>query len=226
MTVRETAPPRGGALTTYFGVLFDPTTAFATLENQPTWGWALSLSIVLVAIGGTLVAPASAHIMQGITETTPDVTALIKNLLFAVLGVGVSCLLVTAILVLSTVLGGGRVSFVHAWALACNCAVITGVASVLNGAIVFGRGPTAAVTMGDLFVLASLKFLATSPFLRAFLYTYNAFNIWYYIIATIGFARVLHVGYRQSVITVLVISLFSALLAGTLTAIQTGTLKL
>jgi hypothetical protein len=226
MTVRENATPRRGALTTYFDVLLDPLRAFAALEGRPTWGWAFVLSALLIAAAGMLASPAQDHVQQ--VGPTPLVTVLLRNLAFGPVDAVISCLFVSAMLFVSGVLSKRRVSFVYAWALACNCCLILGIAAAVNGYMIAARGYDAATTGGDLFVLPSLKFLvsAGSPILRAVLYSYNAFNIWYDVILTVGFVHVFHVSSRQAIVTVVAITIVGAIIAGALTAVQTGAIRL
>jgi hypothetical protein len=229
MAVRETSetsPRRGGALTTYFSILLDPLDAFAALESRPTWAWAFVLSALLIAAAGMLASPAQDHIQQ--VRPTPLVTVLLKNLAFGPVDAVISCLFVSSMLFVSSVLSKRRVSFVYAWALACNCCLILGIAAAVNGYMIAAKGYDAATTRGDLFVLPSLKFLvsAGSPILRAVLYSYNAFNIWYDVLLAVGFVYVFHVSNRQAIVTVVAITIIGAIVAGTLTAVQTGLIRL
>lgn len=65
MDVTESARPN--AFSTLAATLIAPQEAFAAIQEQPQWRWALAVTIGLAALGTVLITPASRHVMEAVS---------------------------------------------------------------------------------------------------------------------------------------------------------------
>jgi hypothetical protein len=226
----STPAERPSGLATYFKVLFSPGDAFATLARFPMWGWAAIGGIVLTLIGVVILMPATLHFTHAVQAQRlsqmpadqaatarqamakiPDIVYQASGLVGGFIVVWLFWLVGAVIYVIGAALTGGEAKFLGAWVIAVNIYIIGAVGSVINNVIVMLRGADNVNTQGDLLALPSLTMLVHgSPKLEAFLYGFNIFNIWLYIVAVIALERVMKMSRGASIATVVVLALLGA----------------
>lgn len=198
----STAPPSANAFKTIVDTIVAPSEAFQAIRSNPTWGWALTIAILLAAISAFLMVPAFLHatisgypamIAQNpqLAQMTPaqqqmGLTMSEKFLpfswVFVIFGIAISVLVSAAIMTLFNALGKGEGSFAKYWAAAANIAVpIAGLGSVITLVIVLARGVSSFSSMVSVqAAMPSLALLApgASTKLMAFLVAFTPFSIW------------------------------------------------
>lgn len=209
------AKPSG--LSTVLNTIASPKEAFESLRVAPTWGWAFLIAAVLGAIGTFLLLPAIQHsaeitfAAQAATDPrfasmTADQLAAAKRIqaiiinfspFFVVIGLAITLLIQTVIMLIFNIIGRGTGSFKTLWAAATNIAVpVFGIGTIIVGVIALVRGADAFTTQQSVQqVMPSLAMIAphTSAKLTAFLSTFTPFSLWgaaLIILAMLNVARV------------------------------------
>jgi hypothetical protein len=226
----STSPERPNGLATYLKVLYAPGEAFTALSRVPTWGWAAILGIVLTLVGTIILTPATthfAHVMQErqLAQMPADQAAIARQriaslpqwvipmsgIVGAVIVIWLVWLIGAVIYVVGAAVTGGEARFAGAWAIAVNIYIIGAVGSIVNAIIVVMRGADNVNAQSDLYGLPSLATLVSGPpKLAMFLYGFNIFNVWLYIVAVIALERVMKMSRGAAIATVVVLALLGA----------------
>jgi hypothetical protein len=221
------AKPNG--LATYFGIIFGPGEAFATLTRTPTWGWAAIAGMIFFAAQAVITMPEVLKVTQiGFAQSLAQMPAdqradasttfagILHNLPpYAIAGSAVVpwvlWLIAAVVLFVGSSIGKGSTNFAQAWILAVNAFVIVGLTAMVNSIIVAMRGPDAIVHPSDAYAIPSLGLLAqTQPKLFAFLYAFNPLQLWFYAVVGIGLQIVMRLKPAAAWITVAVFALIVA----------------
>jgi hypothetical protein len=219
------APARESGLATCVNVVIAPRAAFALLNRVPMWGWAACIGFILIVGGGLLALPATMHFTriaqeQQLAQLSADQRAAAEQ----VIGNGsfiatviaitlvfvpwISWLITAVVFMIGAAIGGGEARFKLAWTASVNVWLIGGIGSVVNGIIMALRGPESAVKAIDLQALPSLGMLAGGNIkLAAFLYAYNVFNLWLYVLSVIALELTLKASRTPAIAIVVVLSL-------------------
>jgi hypothetical protein len=203
----EAAPtPKASGLKTALDTVLAPKEAFESLRRTPTWGWALLVTIVLLAAGFALQRPAAVHAQAGTTRQmlatspflagTPPETkqrmierALHPSAVSAAIGflsllavLFIACLFNALILLGGTALGEGTATFATLWAGSVNIAIPTlGLGALTLGIICTVRGPDAFATTAEMMhAVPGLALLApgATGALAGFLGAISVFTLW------------------------------------------------
>jgi hypothetical protein len=207
--IDATSPKRSG-LAIVWDVIVAPADAVAALREATHWKWAFLIVCVLGLAGALLQIPASVH-MIGATLAEraahdPNLAAMSPAsqahivaqteqiqryawLFFPVIAF-LGVLIAAGVMLLGSTIAKGSGTFARLFGLAANVAVINfGIAYLLIGVLVALRGPDAFSTQRDIAtVLPSLAWMApsASPKLATFLAAFNPFQIWSFILLTMG----------------------------------------
>ncbi len=202
MATDSSALPKANGLKTVLDTIVAPKDAFEALRTTPTFGWALSITIVLSALATYLMVPAIQHGLSAgwadMMAKNPQTASLTPaqtqmqlaiaskfvsfNWVFAVVIVPIYCLIEAVVMLIFNAIGRGSGSFVKYFAAACNIAVpVAGIGNVVLAAIVLMRGAESFSTPQSVqWAMPSLAFLAPAGNIKltALLATVTPFTIW------------------------------------------------
>jgi hypothetical protein len=227
------APPpaeRANGLQTYLKVFYAPSEAFTTLARVPTWGWAAIAGVVLTLVSSVILMPATLHYThiaqeQSLSQMSADQAAAaretmakIPSLVYEIGGV-VGAIIVpwlvwlvgASVFLIGAALGGGEARFKNAWVSAVNTYGVAAIGSIISAIIVALRGADNVNSTMDLYASPSLAMLVHgSPKVAAFLYAFNVFNLWYYVVVIIALEHMLKLSRIAAIVTVVILALLSA----------------
>ena len=241
-TAPTATPPstteRANGLATYFAVLTSPKAAFEQLRRTPMWGWAALLTLAIVIVAAFLLHPATVHSTQVFDQqmighvsadqkaqveariNQQNQNALWRPLVNSVVGIFVSWLVVALVALLAASAGGGDARFKPAWVTAVNASFPGVLGQLVNALIIYIRGPLSVNSFADLNALPSLAPLGGSnAVLSAFLGTINPFQIWYFIVLTIGIQSVLGTKRAPAITASVIVWFLGGLLFAALAAV-------
>jgi hypothetical protein len=202
MSVSAPVANKANGLTTVINVITSPKEAFETLRIAPTWGWALLIAVVLMAIGQYLATPATIHAVQTsfpqqiasnpqLAGMTPEQQQRALNMsvsvvrfvwIFTPIWVLLGALVATIVMIVFKAIGRGDAGFKQLWCAAMNIAVVSaGIYSLIAGLIALVRGPaTYNSTMDAYRAVPGLTWLAPHAGIKtiAFLSAFNVIGIW------------------------------------------------
>ncbi|MDQ6824653.1 MAG: YIP1 family protein [Candidatus Eremiobacteraeota bacterium] len=229
-TLHPSEKPNG--LGTYVSILTTPRAAFSQLTAAPTWGWAALIGIVLTLAAAIISLPVQIHLANAMQQAQvsqmpadqqAQAGAAMAKLSWAtpyfiigasLFGPWLGWLITAAVFLAGSAISGGQARWNKAWTAAVNAYIITGVATLVGAIIMRLRGPEMMTTVRDAYTLPSLAMLAHGGAkAAAFLYSYNIFYIWYYVIAVIALEEMMRLRRGSAVVTVVFLSLLGALLA-------------
>lgn len=218
--IAGTTPKSGLALLP--SVILAPKEAFAALRAQPTWVWALLVTIVLAAAGSFLQTGATLHAMtvsmsaqlandptfagmspEKAKEATDRAISLATafgrfGFLFALVTMPIAALIGTVYLLIAKIVAKGEASFKQLFALYCNVLVVSaGLGNLVIGIIVALRPADSFSTITDvLAVVPSLAWAApgASAKLATFLSAFSVFGLWGTALTAIGLIEVAKFG--------------------------------
>jgi hypothetical protein len=189
---------KAGGLNTVLNTIASPKEAFEAIRVAPTWGWAFLIAAILGAIGIFLMLPVIQHSSEMAMNADPrmaqmsadqlaaakKVSAIIINFtpLFTIIGLAISLLIQTVIMLIFNVIGRGSAGFKTLWAAAANIAVPTfGIATIIGGVIARVRGADAFTTPQAVQqIMPSLAWIAPNANHRlvALLSVVTPFSLW------------------------------------------------
>ena len=206
MGLATSEAPKGSGLKTSIDILIAPKDAFEELRVVPTWGWALSVTLVLMVIGYFLTQPAAEHASLGTLTHALATNPLYTNLsdeqkkqmlervahppayqtalglISLVLVLFISTLLNAIILLAGNAIAHGRADFKRLFAGSMNIAVpAMGLYSVTLGVICRVLGAEHfAMTTDVLRAILGLALLAPDATgkLATFLAGIHIFTLW------------------------------------------------
>jgi hypothetical protein len=202
MSVSAPVANKANGLTTVINVITSPKEAFETLRIAPTWGWALLIAVVLMAIGQYLATPATIHAVQTsfpqqiasnpqLAGMAPEQQQRALNMsvsvvrfvwIFTPIWVLLGALVATIVMIVFKAIGRGDAGFKQLWCAAMNIAVVSaGIYSLIAGLIALVRGPaTYNSTMDAYRAVPGLTWLAPHAGIKtiAFLSAFNVIGIW------------------------------------------------
>ncbi|MDQ2908332.1 MAG: YIP1 family protein [Candidatus Eremiobacteraeota bacterium] len=217
MSVEATPAPARSGLAVLWDVIVAPSDAFAALRVRQTWVWAFIAICVLGFVGAWLQLPAGEHVARAIVTQNPThdpkiasltpaqreqiigfstMTTRIAPFLYPI-GAIVAILYGALICLIANAAGKGDATFGRLFAFVANIALIRlGIGACIVGILAALRSPASFGTTRDLLlVLPSLGWLAAgNPKLAAFLYTFNPFQIWTFVLVAIGLPIVARIG--------------------------------
>jgi hypothetical protein len=215
-------------LATYFGVLFSPGEAFATLARTPMWGWAAIIGMLLVVAASTISLPEIMKISQiaqaqAISQMSADQQAQAHQniaafagvarvfiIVFAFIGPWVGWLLAAVVYLIGASASKADVNFGRAWTLAVNAFLVFFLGQLVNAVILATRGPDSIASAADVYAIPSLAMFTHAPKLAAALFAFNPINLWYYAVIAIGLQIVMRMKPTAAWITVAVYALIGA----------------
>jgi hypothetical protein len=200
----ETSAPavKANGLSTVVNTIAAPSEAFETIRVAPTWGWALIVAIVLLAIGTFLQGPAARHAGVAAAQHMMTTSSFFANLspaqkqaaiaragqpspwpyLGQIIALFVIAFFNTLFTLIGNAIGKGQADFKRLWAGSMNIAVPTfALGSIVVGIITMLRGPDAFNSSADIArAMPSLAYLMPngSPGLVAFLSGISIFSLW------------------------------------------------
>jgi hypothetical protein len=224
---------RFNGLAAYLKVLYAPVQAFALLNQTPMWGWAAVAGTLLTMAGTILLSPATLHNMHILQQQElgrlhgemadqfriavsriPDWAYVAAGSLVAVAVVWLLWFLGAVVLVIVAALGHGRPTFLGAWVIVLNSYLIGGLSTIVNAAIILAKGLGDAKAPVDLYAIPSpAAFVHGSPKLALFLYGFNVFYLWYYVVVAIALEHVMKMRRAAAVTVVIILALLGAALA-------------
>ena len=156
----QTAAPKANGLSTLLNVIAAPKEAFEALREAPTWGWALIVSLALFVVGTYLMLPAIHHAQDVAWPaqvaanpklagmSTADLAkmksfgdiAIGLSPIFVIIGIFITMLIQTLIMLVMSAIGKGSGTFKTLWASAWNVAIVAAIGSLLTAIIVVIRG--------------------------------------------------------------------------------------
>jgi len=201
MGVSAPAAAKTGGLSTVVDTIAAPADAFERLHAMPTWGWALIVAIVLLAIGTVMQLPAQHHaataqvqrMVDGpmfATATAEKKQAAIANagktnaftFIGPVLGLFIAVFLNTIFMLIGNAVGRGQADFKRLWCGSMNIAVPTlGIGSIILGIITMIRGASSFdSTLALAQAVPGLGMLVPhgSPTMIAFFSAISVFSLW------------------------------------------------
>jgi hypothetical protein len=193
--------PKASGLQTVLNVISAPKEAFETLREAPTWGWALIITFVLVAIGTFLMLPAMHHAqdlswpqtvasnpsLSGMSEVKLAQAKQFGDMfitfspIFILIGLSIGMLIQSLIMFLFDKIGRGSGTFKSFWASAWNVAAVSaGIGSIIVAIIVLIRGADSFDTQASVQgAMPSLALLAPhAGKLTNFLGVFTPFTLW------------------------------------------------
>ena len=208
MTESPEVAPKANGLQTVLNVIAAPQEAFASLREAPTWGWALIITMILLAITIALSTPASQHATLGFTQHFLNESSFAAKMSDAqkqkmlsdaqnpqmakvLFGAAVQVLIIpflavvfnTLLMLLANVIGKGTGSFKQYWSGSFNILVPSfGLAQLVSGLVLALRGPDSFNSILDIVrAVPSLLWLAPGiqhGYLVGALGTVGVFLIW------------------------------------------------
>jgi hypothetical protein len=202
MGVSAPSAATANGLSTVVDTIAAPGEAFERQRTAPTWGWALTIAVVLMLIGAYLQGPAARHVAVVSTQKMVSTSTLFANQTDAqkqqiveragkpnvfsyvapLIALFIAVFFNTIILLLGNAVGRGQADFKRLWCGSMNIAVPTlGLGALVLGAITMVRG---ADSFDSSLALAqavpSLGMLAThtSAVTAAFLSGISVFTLW------------------------------------------------
>lgn len=229
--------PKANGFKTVVDTIVAPKEAFESIRVAPTWGWALLISIVLVATGSYLITPALVHAYPGTfaqqLATDPRLSGMpqdqqqavlaltLKGLSFAwifgIIVVPISALVAAAIMLIFDKIGHGQGSFGRYWAAACNVSIpVFALGSVIGAVIILLRGADSFSTEQAVQqAVPSLAMLAPGAGVKltAFLAAITPFALWGVGLNVVAMRTIGRVGAVPTWLAAIAILLIPALFA-------------
>lgn len=200
MAVDAQRPP-ANALKTAWDTIVAPAEAFQSIREVPTWGWALTITIVIAVIANFMMLPASEHIVSSSWQTAVASNPQLSQMspaqqqamfqmqqriasfgwLGTIVMVPAFCAIGAIVMLLFDKIGRGEGSFARYFAAYANISIPAfALGNLIVALIVRVRGPQTFTTQVSLLqVMPSLgTFLPFTGKLGAFLATITPFSIW------------------------------------------------
>ncbi len=196
-----TAPPpqENAGLTSLVETIVAPASAFDSLAEKQTWGWAFIASSLLTIVAALASAPVNRHLAKLITAqriaaiSNPRQAAAARSAaaislkfapfgwVFSPIGILVVVLIATVILVIFNAVLGGKANFKQIWCAAMNVSVVFSLGVLIGSILLALRGPDAIASVTDLY-RNSLSLAAVFPRenikFDEFLLAITPFSLW------------------------------------------------
>ena len=141
----------------------------------------------------------------------PSMVYVIGGIVGAIIIPWIAWLIGACIFLIGAALGGGEARFKNAWVTATNAYGVAAIGSIVSGIIVALRGADSVNSTMDMYASPSLAMLVHgSPKLGAFLYAFNVFNLWYYVVVIIALEHMLKLSRTAAIVTVVILALLGA----------------
>ena len=236
----DTAPPSRNGLAVAWDLIVAPRAAFAALRSHGTWIAAFAIVCVLGTLGAYLQVPAGQHILTTTfahqIATDPNLAAMTPEKqkqalgfgmiaqryawlafpLIAVVGIACSALILT----IAVAIGSGTASYGRLFALCANVAIINyGIAYLIIGLLAMRIGADDFTSSRDLIALlpSPARFAPeNAPKLATLLSALNPFQLWSFVLLTLGLRDVSGVRMPIAIVAAIIVSFGSTLVAAAL----------
>lgn len=202
MSVSAPVAAKANGLSTVIDTIAAPAEAFERLRQAPTWGWAVTITIVLMMLGAYIQGPTARHVAVLQTQRFMNTSTIAANMSaeqkqkaiensgktspFSYIGPLVALFFAVffnaLILLAGNAAGRGQADFKRLWCGSMNIAVPTlGLGAIVLGVITVLRGPdsfSSAMSMAQ--AVPSLGMLAphAPATTAAFLSAISVFTVW------------------------------------------------